>query len=98
MPRDEYGLGRIHAPDERDTMYPMRAALPVGPLPSRKMWRFRGDVLDQGATGTCVAHAWVHFLRCAPIQTGKPGYSAYELYRKVILLDEFPANDSEATG
>ncbi len=98
MARD-YGLGRIYALDENDARYPMRATLRTRAIqPPRKSWRFRGNVLDQGSTGTCVAHACMHFLRCAPVQTTRLAYSAFDLYRELVLLDEFSNNDGEATA
>jgi len=40
----------------------------------------------------------MHFLRCAPVQTAKLGYSAFDLYRELVLLDEWHSNDGEATA
>lgn len=92
-------MGRIQADDPRDASYPMRATLRTAAVrPPQKSWAFRGSPFDQGATGTCVAHACVHFLRCAPIQTAKLGYTPFDLYREFVLLDEWTANDTEATA
>lgn len=95
----DFGMGRLPAPDPRDARFPMRATLRTRAIrPPQRSWRFRGSPLSQGATGTCVAHACVHFLRCAPLQTAKLGYTPLDLYRELVLLDEFGANDGEATG
>lgn len=92
------GFGRLFTPDAEDTKFPMRATLrDRGLNPPKKMWELRGTALDQGSTGTCVGHGWTNWLRCAPIQT-KPKITPYELYRKIILVDEYPGNDAEATG
>lgn len=100
----DFGLGRIYSADERDKQYLMRTALPstakrmAAPIITKKTWALKPPVLNQGKTGTCVAHAWTNFLRCAPTQTTKRIDSPYDLYRKVVLLDEFPSNDAEATA
>ena len=89
------GLGRRFAPDARD--HPMRAMLPraLAPLPTHKTWHFRGAVLDQGATGTCTAHAAAHFYRAEPIQH-RHDLDPFQLYREAVLLDEWTDNDAEA--
>lgn len=78
----------------------MRRALPesVSPeLPTLKTWPFMGHPLDQGNTGTCVAHTAAHFIHSSPI--GHRGYmDAFELYREVVRLDEYTDNDHEADG
>ena len=53
------GLGRLHAPDERDLRYPLAAALPRESTWT-KPWRYHrapGFVLDQGSTSQCVAYS-----------------------------------------
>ena len=97
MSHKDHGLGRIAAPDAEDARYPMRATLRTRAIrPPKKSWAFRGSPFDQGSTGTCVAHACVHFLRCAPIQSTKLKFTPYDLYRELVLIDEWAENDGEA--
>jgi C1A family cysteine protease len=92
---DQYGLGRHAAPDERDKLHPLRALLPSRvALPESKHW-VTGPVLDQGATGSCVGHAWAGWLTASPMRT-KNGPSPYQIYRECVVLDEWAANDMEA--
>jgi hypothetical protein len=88
------GLGRRFAPDDRDRTYPMRAHLPPPTaLPSSRSWRI-GPVLDQGATGTCVGHAWRDWLSAAPVMDNPTaGPSAFDIYDAAIKLDEWTDND-----
>jgi hypothetical protein len=91
-------FGRIFSPDKRDERFLMtrRLAAPGVPLPARKTWAIAQRNLNQGATGTCVGFAWTNFLRCAPIQTsGKSCPTPFQIYRRAILLDDFPENDAE---
>jgi len=75
-----------------------RLEAPGSPLPVRRTWRINAGNLNQLQTGTCVAHAWFNFLRCAPIQTVKDVPEPYDLYRQIVLLDEWADNDFEATA
>lgn len=91
------GFGRIPAPDARDAAYPMRAALRPGPLPTSRYFLTGSHMpLDQGQTGTCVAHAWTGFLFAAPLMC-KDAPSAFDSYRGIVLADEFTDNDFEAS-
>lgn len=91
-------LGRIYTPDPRDEKYLMARTLVGVPTVTKKTWTLRTPRLDQGATGTCVAHGWTNFLRAAPLQTRKGIDKPYDLYRKIVAIDEYPANDSEASA
>lgn len=91
------GFGRLHAPDVRDFQYPMRAVLRPMPLPATRYYQAGpGLPMDQGDTGTCVAHAWRGFLMAAPMMT-KNVPAVWDMYRGFVGIDEFPENDSEAT-
>ena len=95
-----HGFGRRFAPDDRDRNYLMRRMLPDArrlALPTRKTWGIDKTALDQGATGTCVGHAWRNFLRCAPQRTEKTGPSAFDIYRSAVADDPFSQNDDEST-
>jgi hypothetical protein len=91
------GLGRRIDPDERDRSFAMAPLLAVAPAPAPEVrtWRIPGRSLDQGATSTCVGHAWRNFIRCAPLQ-GEQGPSAWDIYRRAVKLDPWPDNDPEA--
>lgn len=90
-------LGRRFAPDQRDWSYPARSALPVTePALPYKYWSHRTK-LDQGNTGTCVAHGCTHLVENSPICP--PGtVNPFDLYREIVLLDEWSENDYEASG
>lgn len=86
--------------DPRD--YPLRAALGVAPavLPRYNYWNYNYVPLDQGQTGTCVAHGGKNFLLADPIvQVTRDGPPApYAMYREIVLLDEWSDNDWEANA
>jgi len=93
-----HGLGRRYAPDEEDNAYLLAPRLAkVGtPMPTRKTWAIRSAALNQGETGTCVAHAWCNFLRAAPIQSNRGiDQLRWEIYDEAILIDEWTDNDSD---
>jgi hypothetical protein len=94
----DYGLGRLHAPDDRDCLYP--ASLVLERLSTARRttpWK-RERVLDQGPTGTCVGHGWRGWLESEPtLHTAGYGRDAFSIYRQAILLDEWPENDAEET-
>jgi hypothetical protein len=93
------GFGRIHKPDSRDLLYPMRAlmATPEQPKVQRIVNQItyrRGPILDQGQTGTCVGHGWRAFMNGAPIMTSQ-GPTAMEIYDRATQLDDIPDNDHD---
>lgn len=98
------GFGRKVAPDERDKKFPMRLKLdplrevffPQGiPPGNRHYWA--GPILDQGATGTCVAHGWTAKVNAAPIMQSM-SQSPFDFYRRIVQVDEWSDNDYEATA
>lgn len=98
------GFGRLVAPDERDKQFPMRLMLdplrdqffPRGIPPGNRHY-FSGTVLDQGETGTCVAHGWTAKVHAAPIMQ-KMSVTPYDFYRRIVAIDEWSDNDFEATA
>jgi hypothetical protein len=96
---ESYGLGRIHAPDNRDCLYPL--ALVLDRLSTKRRerpWK-RARVLDQGQTGTCVGHGWRGWFENEPTLHGaSDGPDAFTIYRRAVLLDELLDNDSDATA
>jgi hypothetical protein len=92
-----YGLGRRHAPDDRDCSFPMQALLGRKPKRRTLPWEMR-RVLDQGESGTCVGHSWRLWLEMAPkLHPASYGLGPFDIYRAAVLLDEFKENDGEAT-
>lgn len=92
------GFGRLYAPDPEDKKYPMRAALRPRQLPVARYYQTGKHLpLDQGQTGTCVAHAWTGFLYAA-LTMSKKAPSPFDTYRQIVAVDEFPENDNEATA
>lgn len=90
-------LGRRRHEDPRDHDHPMRAHLSAeASLPAKRTWTISSVHLDQGPTGTCVGHGWRNFLRCSPIRTTAEHPSAWDIYKKAILLDPWKDNDYEA--
>lgn len=74
-------------------------ALPAVRATNRRttMHALRVPALDQGQTGTCVGHAFEHFLLAEPIRhrryptAGIP--DAFAVYRGACVRDEFADND-----
>lgn len=104
MAEEQRFFGRLHAPDSRDAAFPMRlmldpireVAFPRG-IPEGTRHYNTGPILNQGATGTCVAHGWTSKANGAPIMQ-PTGLHPYDLYRKIVLVDEWRENDREATA
>lgn len=91
------GFGRRVALDARDAHYPMRAYLRPTYLPKSRYYAMGKRVpMDQGKTGTCVAHAWAAFLMAAPLMCDDV-QSPMDMYRQFVKDDEFPDNDRESS-
>lgn len=98
------GFGRIIATDPRDSLFPMRAMLdqmrdeffPRG-IPSGSRHYFSGAILDQGETGTCVAHGWTSKIHAAPLMQ-KMNLTPFDFYRRIVTIDEWTDNDFEANA
>lgn len=87
------GLGRLHAPDERDHNYPIRTFLrEEATIRTTRYWWNFGARLDQGDTGTCVGHGWVHYLENGPV-TQQGQLDAFDYYRECTKVDEWTDND-----
>jgi papain like protease len=97
-------FGRRVREDAGDRNFPMRLRLdplkeqffPKGIPPGYRHYS-PGPVLDQGSTGTCVAHGWTGRANAAPVMQAVP-WSPFDFYRRIVLEDEFSDNDSEATA
>ena len=92
------GLGRRFIPDPEDRKYPMRAVLRPRAIPQQRYYQTGRQLpLDQGNTGTCVAHAWTAFLYAA-LMMSRTAPSPYDTYREIVKVDEWDDNDFEATS
>jgi C1A family cysteine protease len=91
----EKGLGRRHAPDERDRQFHMRSI--VAQVPATSRFYRTGPVLDQGNTSSCVGHAWRQFLSSAPIMS-KGGPSAFAIYHEAQQVDEWEGEGYDGTS
>ena len=92
----DYGLGRLPAPDIRDRGFPMRRLIAPRVVAKTKFYT-SGPVLDQGATSTCVGHAWRQWLTSSPVRT-KNGPDPFTIYREAQKVDEWPGEDYEGTS
>jgi hypothetical protein len=95
------GLGRIVEKDLRDLNFLLTAhrpqvfATPIEKLPVVKHYR-QGPILDQGQTGTCVAHGLVAKLRGLPVLINPPRCPApFDLYDRATRVDEYAENDHD---
>jgi hypothetical protein len=73
------------------------AAFPRG-LPPGSRYYAPGAVLDQGPTGTCVAHGWASWSYGAPLMMRPDRFpKPFDLYRECVMADEWEDNDIDAT-
>lgn len=86
-----HGLGRIQHDDPRDAAYPMQAVLAVPTEDTKYHWA-NGLWADQGATGTCVGHAWAHWIEDGPA-TWPGDIDPFHVYREACQRDPWPEND-----
>lgn len=102
-----YELGRLEAPDPRDSNHLMSASL-LGiawPKYQRKRWT-PGPVMNQGHpqacwgfVNSCVGHGWKQFMMTTPSPSPLAmSPTACDIYRWAINNDEFPYNDNRDMG
>jgi C1A family cysteine protease len=93
------GLGRRHAPDERDKNYPIQPKK-ASVLLTRRYWTTVKPVLDQGGSSECVIYAADKWLTTFPISN--PGFKTTEertrVYKEVQKLDEWPGENYDGTS
>lgn len=94
-----HGLGRLVAPDHRDSNYLLSSPR----IPVTRLWRNWYDIGwigDQGATPTCVGFAWSHYLEASPTTHPAPGphIDPMVIYRQAQLLDEWAGQEYEGTS
>jgi hypothetical protein len=90
------GLGRRKAKDSRDYNYLLRSMVPLAEVkPKTKHWTLFHLPLDQGNTGTCVGHAWKHWMLTAPTIRTRADVEprAFTIYRSACQYDPWPQND-----
>lgn len=91
MTENLVGLGRRRARDDRDRQHLMGRA-PAGV--SSREWHV-GPILDQGNTAQCVAFAGMGWLTCGPVVNRHPAQTPEDIYRRCLVVDEFPGEDWE---
>lgn len=94
----DYGLGRLHAPDENDRRFllPLRREEAKGIV--RRSWPAGiGSPLDQGNTPQCVGYSTWAFLTASPVRN-HPVFSPTTLYREAQDNDEWPGNDYDGSS
>lgn len=101
----ERSFGRRYAPDARDANFAMRRVLdplrekyfPKGIPEGHRSYR-EGPRRDQGQTGTCAGHGVTARIESGPVMQPLPQHlTPFDMYRRAVLIDEFPDNDFEAT-
>jgi hypothetical protein len=97
-------MGRLASPDPRDAAHLMAAVLPPAPAaaapPPSRYWPFLHPPLDQGATASCVAHAWTALLlgHPLPVYPRRLPFGPLELYRECQRADEWPGEEPDYFG
>lgn len=95
----DYGLGRRYKEDERDRAYPMQTALPQESAGiTYRYWWTGGAWMDQGATPTCVGHAWAHWLEDGPVTQPEYDANPFSIYTQAQKIDEWPGEDYAGTS
>jgi hypothetical protein len=83
------GLGRLPQFDERSRSFPIRTLVATY-APRSYTWSC-GAVLDQGAEGSCVGHAWAHELIARPlVMASITQLFAVSVYHEAQRIDEWP--------
>ncbi len=95
-----YGLGRLQSEDERDLLFPIKAALQEAPTVTHKYWNPSGIWLDQGSTSSCVGHAWAHYIEDGPIMYKAPGAEVdpFLIYNEAQKVDEWDGENYDGTS
>jgi hypothetical protein len=92
-----YGLGRLHAEDERDKAFPMAAAFAAVPTPNSHYWPI-GPVLNQLQTPRCVGYASRQLLASSPHRYKAADPSADTIYLQAQLRDEWQGENYDGTS
>ncbi len=98
---NEKGLGRIHAPDERDNDFLIRQVTRLTSARSYRNWYDSSPFLDQGSEGACVGFSWTHWLAAGPVTQAaiSENYDyAFRLYKEAQKIDEWPGENYSGTS
>ncbi len=95
----EYGLGRVVSKDRRDQRF-LLSAPTVPATRTHRYWYDNGWWGDQGATSSCVGHAWAHFVEDSPRTHPAPGFhiDPYTIYREAQKVDEWTGEGYDGTS
>ena len=92
-------LARLVEADPRTRAYPVRALMPVKATRARSYTWSIGQILDQGATSSCVGHAVAHRLIARPVVRPEiTGKDALEFYSLAQTLDPWEGENYEGTS
>lgn len=94
------GLGRLYAPDQRDSQFPMAAVVPATTERTYRYWWTSGAWLDQGAHPHCVGFAWTHWVADGPVAQEEhvDDPFARRLYHEAQKVDEWPGEGYAGTS
>lgn len=85
------GLGRVHAPDERDRRFMMQPPASEAAKVEQRLW-YLPEILDQGDQPECVGFSWYHYLTASPVRN-QPVFTPRHLYKLAQAEDEWPGDD-----
>lgn len=98
-------LGRLYIPDERDTDFPMSAALPEEASErTYRYWWAGGWWGDQGHKPQCVAYSWLHWLEDGPTTHpdrtpgADPLVDPTDVYNRAQKIDQWPGENYDGTS
>ena len=97
----DYGLGRVHIPDNRDLGFPMQAVVPDVPTRTFRYWWASAWWGNQGDSSRCVAFAWEHWVADGPVTRvwRKPSDDdLWAAYRWMQNNDEWPGAEPDYEG
>lgn len=95
-PSTDPRLGRLPDFDERSRAFPIMATIDAT-TPRSYTWTCP-IVLDQGAEGSCVGHAWAHEIAARPGTWNASSYLARLIYKEAQKIDPWPGESYEGTS
>lgn len=99
MTRQDYGLGRVHIPDERDRGFLLAAAPPTTPEVTSRFWWTGGWWGNQGDFPHCVEYSWHHWLCDGPVtQKRGPLWTPGTKYPAMQRIDEWEGEAYDGTS
>lgn len=91
------GLGRLHAPDERDRKFLLARPSAEAAKITNRTW-YTTNVFDQGETSHCVAYSSIGWLMASPVRNTKGLPTFKELYDECQKNDEWPGEEPSYQG